>query len=286
MHKHSIAKQQSSPGPTLATLCLCMCGHPVFVMPCCRSHMRTMLATVVCPVSYYSKLSFLNVKIVLYADVECNTILRSGPSHHPSISMALFGVAGMPGFPPGMLPPPGFPGAPPGMPGFPGQPMGGYPAPNLQPPAAAAAAPQHHQQQQPKSSWSEHSAPDGRKYYYNSDTRQSVWVKPEELMTPEVRDSQAGEKEAALQCIACLSLYACFLWHTSALRTRAPHTFETSDTSSPWDACLCQGTSLSLRCHCLRWCCISSEGQDWAWVAADYAERLQQCLVNGHGVAL
>lgn len=52
----------------------------------------------------------------------------------------------------------------------------------MQPPAAL-----QQQQQQPKSDWTEHTAPDGtRKYYFNNKTQQSTWVKPEELMTPEV----------------------------------------------------------------------------------------------------
>jgi hypothetical protein len=56
-------------------------------------------------------------------------------------------------------------------------------ATHLQPPMQPA--PQ--QQQQPKSDWTEHNAPDGkRKYYFNSKTQQSTWIKPEELMTPEV----------------------------------------------------------------------------------------------------
>lgn len=32
--------------------------------------------------------------------------------------------------------------------------------------------------------WSEHKAPDGRTYYYNSITKQSHWEKPEALKTP------------------------------------------------------------------------------------------------------
>jgi pre-mRNA-processing factor 40 len=53
------------------------------------------------------------------------------------------------------------------------------------------------QQQQPKSDWTEHTAPDGkRKYYYNSKTQESKWVKPEELMMPEVR--------CAVPCLAVL----------------------------------------------------------------------------------
>lgn len=32
--------------------------------------------------------------------------------------------------------------------------------------------------------WTEHKAPDGRTYYYNSNTKQSAWEKPDELKTP------------------------------------------------------------------------------------------------------
>lgn len=32
--------------------------------------------------------------------------------------------------------------------------------------------------------WSEHKAPDGRTYYYNSITKQSHWEKPEVLKSP------------------------------------------------------------------------------------------------------
>lgn len=34
------------------------------------------------------------------------------------------------------------------------------------------------------SPWSEHKAPDGRTYYYNSITKQSLWEKPDDLKTP------------------------------------------------------------------------------------------------------
>lgn len=33
------------------------------------------------------------------------------------------------------------------------------------------------------SDWTEHTAPDGRLYYYNSVTKQSSWEKPDELKT-------------------------------------------------------------------------------------------------------
>lgn len=33
--------------------------------------------------------------------------------------------------------------------------------------------------------WTEHTSPDGRKYYFNSITKQSSWDKPDELKTSE-----------------------------------------------------------------------------------------------------
>uniref|UniRef100_A0ACB8G106 PRP40 pre-mRNA processing factor 40 n=1 Tax=Sphaerodactylus townsendi TaxID=933632 RepID=A0ACB8G106_9SAUR len=35
-----------------------------------------------------------------------------------------------------------------------------------------------------KSVWSEHKSPDGRTYYYNNETKQSTWEKPDDLKTP------------------------------------------------------------------------------------------------------
>ncbi|PRW33660.1 pre-mRNA-processing 40A isoform A [Chlorella sorokiniana] len=82
-----------------------------------------------------------------------------------------------------------FPAGGPGAGGFPRPAMGG-PAggPGLAaagpgaaaggPPAAAGGA---------KPDWTEHNAPDGRKYYYNSRTKQSSWEKPDELKTPAER---------------------------------------------------------------------------------------------------
>ncbi|KAH0546997.1 pre-mRNA-processing factor 40 homolog A [Cotesia glomerata] len=47
-----------------------------------------------------------------------------------------------------------------------------------------------------KSDWSEHKAPDGRTYYYNATTKQSLWEKPDELKTPnELLLSQCPWKE-------------------------------------------------------------------------------------------
>ncbi|XP_045511812.1 pre-mRNA-processing factor 40 homolog A isoform X1 [Pieris brassicae] len=70
-------------------------------------------------------------------------------------------------FPPMMasftMPPPGFP---------PFKPDLNAPAPEISPMANQT------------SPWSEHKAPDGRTYYYNSITKQSLWEKPDDLKTP------------------------------------------------------------------------------------------------------
>ncbi|XP_030383497.1 pre-mRNA-processing factor 40 homolog A isoform X2 [Scaptodrosophila lebanonensis] len=48
----------------------------------------------------------------------------------------------------------------------------------------------------PSTEWTEHKAPDGRPYYYNQNTKQSSWEKPEALMTPaELLHNQCPWKE-------------------------------------------------------------------------------------------
>eukprot|EP00058_Branchiostoma_floridae_P012859 XP_002598347.1 hypothetical protein BRAFLDRAFT_57552 [Branchiostoma floridae] len=67
---------------------------------------------------------------------------------------------------------------PPGGP-QPGQPPpfpGGGPPPMMMPPFATSEKPKDE-----KSPWTEHKAPDGRTYFYNSKTKQSTWEKPAEL---------------------------------------------------------------------------------------------------------
>ncbi|KAL3270795.1 hypothetical protein HHI36_021318 [Cryptolaemus montrouzieri] len=67
--------------------------------------------------------------------------------------------------PPFSVPPPGF---------------GGFPAPAAN----------------PSDQWTEHKAPDGRTYYYNSVTKQSSWQKPDQLKSPaELLLSQCPWKE-------------------------------------------------------------------------------------------
>lgn len=73
------------------------------------------------------------------------------------------------GFPSG-YPPQGFP-----MPGFPmggGYPGGPFPMGGGMPPMDPAKA------------WQEFTAPDGRKYYFNSVTQENTWTKPDALKTP------------------------------------------------------------------------------------------------------
>lgn len=74
------------------------------------------------------------------------------PVHIPPVAAAA-AAAFPPLIPPFNVPPPGFGAFPP-------------PAPNQ------------------KEQWTEHKAPDGRTYYYNSITKQSSWQKPDQLKTP------------------------------------------------------------------------------------------------------
>ncbi len=106
---------------------------------------------------------------------------------------------GMP--PPGFMPPPGGqfmppPGGPPpfGMPpGFPppwGMPPGGNGPPGFppwgMPPAGGGGATNPAMLE--TCDWSEHVSPDGKKYYYNSKTGESVWDKPKDLTDFERRN--------------------------------------------------------------------------------------------------
>ncbi|KAG5886292.1 Pre-mRNA-processing factor 40-like protein A [Gonioctena quinquepunctata] len=106
-----------------------------------------------------------------------------------------------PNLPPqGFVPPPGI-GTPPLMPQVPMPGMGGFPPMipsfsvpppgfgNFGPPGGMPPA-------NPGNEWTEHKAPDGRTYYYNSVTKQSSWQKPDQLKTPaELLLSQCPWKE-------------------------------------------------------------------------------------------
>ncbi|XP_075223111.1 pre-mRNA processing factor 40 isoform X2 [Lycorma delicatula] len=128
------------------------------------------------------------------------------PPRGPPPPMAFGGPpAGPPGFiPPGILPqgppippfslpPPafGFPptGEPPATPELPPS----IPPPTLISPSVPGSGEEHEEKH---SDWSEHKAPDGRIYYYNNVTKQSLWEKPDELKTPaELLLSQCPWKE-------------------------------------------------------------------------------------------
>ncbi|XP_059050039.1 pre-mRNA-processing factor 40 homolog A isoform X1 [Achroia grisella] len=102
-------------------------------------------------------------------------MLSGLPPNMPSVAMPP-----VPGLPPNMsgIPPPM--GYPPMIPPF-SMPPPGFPSfkPDLSAPAPEIA-PMANQ----TSPWSEHKAPDGRTYYYNSVTKQSLWEKPDDLKTP------------------------------------------------------------------------------------------------------
>ena len=93
------------------------------------------------------------------------------------------------GMPPYGMPPPGYAGGPP--PGF--MPPHGYPPPW----AMGQAGPPGWGMPQEMCDWTEHTAPDGKKYYYNSKSGQSVWEKPKELIDFEQRQNGPPQAIAA-----------------------------------------------------------------------------------------
>uniref|UniRef100_A0A8D0KP84 Pre-mRNA-processing factor 40 homolog A n=1 Tax=Salvator merianae TaxID=96440 RepID=A0A8D0KP84_SALMN len=52
------------------------------------------------------------------------------------------------------------------------------------PQPAPTNSPANEEPSKQKSMWSEHKSPDGRTYYYNTETKQSTWEKPDDLKTP------------------------------------------------------------------------------------------------------
>merc|ERR1719483_466443 len=85
------------------------------------------------------------------------------------------------GMPPGGMPPWGMPGGP-GMPG-------GMPPPWGMPHMPPRGDP-------PK--WTEHTSPDGKKYYYNAETQESVWEKPQEMKDWEVEQIRINDPRTAM----------------------------------------------------------------------------------------
>ncbi len=138
------------------------------------------------PLTYsYLKLSFSDDNMTCFQLQSGNTAPTappgsSGPGGYPPGGMPPYGM--MPG-----MPPPGFMPSTPGMPppfGVPMQPPPGmgayapYGAPgSFYPPTDVTPAGGE------KTPWTEHKAPDGRVYYYNSVTKQSLWEKPDDLKT-------------------------------------------------------------------------------------------------------
>nr|SVE88003.1 EOG090X064W [Daphnia similis] len=112
--------------------------------------------------------------------------------------------------PPYAMPPPGFIPPTPGIP-----PPFGVAMPSMAPPAVFGVSPFGAPSVPPsgffphgipaqatveggesKQTWTEHKAPDGRTYYYNNFTKQSLWDKPDELKTAaEIMLSQCPWKE-------------------------------------------------------------------------------------------
>lgn len=85
--------------------------------------------------------------------------------------------------PPPTYPPPAM-GTPPIMPPVQMPPMAGFqsliPPFSVPPPGFGGFPPPPN----PAEQWTEHKAPDGRTYYYNSITKQSSWQKPDQLKSP------------------------------------------------------------------------------------------------------
>ncbi|KAM3917565.1 pre-mRNA-processing factor 40 homolog A [Leptodactylus fuscus] len=52
------------------------------------------------------------------------------------------------------------------------------------PPSITANSTANEEAAKPKSLWTEHKSPDGRTYYYNIETKQSTWEKPDDMKTP------------------------------------------------------------------------------------------------------
>ncbi|KAG8258733.1 PRP40 pre-mRNA processing factor 40 [Homalodisca vitripennis] len=84
--------------------------------------------------------------------------------------------------PPFGLPPPPFGfGPPPGDAPIPQDSPGLSPSPGL---PSGGGDSQSEGKDKKKHDWTEHKAPDGRTYYYNTSTKQSMWEKPNELKSP------------------------------------------------------------------------------------------------------
>ena len=50
----------------------------------------------------------------------------------------------------------------------------------------------------PTCKWSEHTSPEGKKYYYNSETQESVWEKPQELKDWEIEQIRINDPRTSM----------------------------------------------------------------------------------------
>uniref|UniRef100_A0A803V0R4 Pre-mRNA-processing factor 40 homolog A n=1 Tax=Ficedula albicollis TaxID=59894 RepID=A0A803V0R4_FICAL len=80
--------------------------------------------------------------------------------------------------------PPNMPPVPHGMMPQMMPPMGGPPMGQVRNPRIILLPPGVNSMDAQKSTWTEHKSPDGRTYYYNTETKQSTWEKPDDLKTP------------------------------------------------------------------------------------------------------
>ncbi|VVC43795.1 Hypothetical protein CINCED_3A020008 [Cinara cedri] len=120
----------------------------------------------------------------------------------PMIPPPAFPPVSQMGFTPGAIPPGFMAAAPMGI-GPPGMPPPFMPPFNMNMPGEIVGAPvtfakvlQLPTEESKSTDWTEHKAPDGRFYYYNSVTKQSAWEKPDELKTKtEIMLDQSPWKE-------------------------------------------------------------------------------------------
>lgn len=133
--------------------------------------------------------------------------LTGPPLSGPPLSGPPLSGPPIPNINPSEIPLPGAPGHPnipmPSVPPVMGAPMPSGPMPdiNMMDPNMMMMMPQmmamaqmamsqnntENKKKKKSCPWSEHTSPDGRTYYYNNDTKQSSWSKPEELKTPSER---------------------------------------------------------------------------------------------------
>ena len=101
-------------------------------------------------------------------------------------------MGGPPGFPPPWMAGPGGPGGPGMPPPWMGGP-GGMPPPWMGAPGGPGMPPMG-----PSCKWTEHTSPEGKKYYYNSETQESVWEKPQEMKDWEIDQIRVNDPRTSM----------------------------------------------------------------------------------------